>query len=79
MDLHFRHRQEGERYDTGAVLAKHTVKLPEKLIAAFYLLMQYTPLYSPSKGSGMLLAFWQAPVPAGIYSAATSRVDMTSP
>ena len=33
MDLRFRHRQEGEKYDTGTVLTKYTVKLLEKSMA----------------------------------------------
>ena len=39
--------------------------------------MQCTPPYSPSKGSGTLLTFWQEPVPVSI-SSTTSHVDTQS-
>ena len=47
-------------------------------IAVFNLLMQCTPPYSSSKGSGTLLTFWREPLPVGISSTTTSHVDTPS-
>ena len=83
MDLRFRHHQDGEKCDARTVLTKYTASSLEKSVAfSNHRRIQFADEMHASvlssKGSGMLLTFWQAPIPAGISNTMTSPVGMAS-